>query len=153
MFSILLPAAEPARRRVKHASKALNLNGLRVLCVDDELDVLVGTSALIERWGATVDAAASCSEALALDGQWDVVLADYHLGDGNGLTLLRDIGARARLRLLVTATPEPGWDEQLESENIRCLAKPIAPLELQAILAAEAPIQPAAGRSRDMAVS
>lgn len=153
VFSILLPAAKPARRRVKHASKALNLNGLRVLCVDDELDVLVGTSALIERWGATVDAAASCSEALALDGQWDVVLADYHLGDGNGLTLLRDIGARARLRLLVTATPEPGWDEQLESENIRCLAKPIAPLELQAILAAEAPIQPAAGRSRDMAVS
>ena len=139
VFSILLPVAKPTRVRLKPASKAVSLEGLRVLCVDDERDVLAGTSALIERWGATVDSVASCNDALALDGHWDVVLADYHLGDGDGLNLLRELGERARVRLLVTATPEPGWDEQLERANIRCLAKPIAPLELRAVLAAEVP--------------
>ncbi len=153
VFSILLPVTKPVRRRVNQAARVINLNGLRVLCVDDERDVLVGTSALIERWGATVDVAASCGDALELAGPWDVVLADYHLGDGNGLALLRNLGSRARAKLLVTATPEPGWDEQLESERIRCLAKPIAPLELQAILAAETPAQPTAGLSRDIAVN
>lgn len=153
VFSILLPAAKPARQRFIPTNTVVSLEGLRVLCVDDERDVLLGTSALIERWGATVDAAGSCGEALAFDGSWDVVLADYHLGDGTGLTLLRELATRARVKLLVTATPEPDWGEQIERENIRCLAKPIAPLELQAILAAEVPTQTVAGRSRDMAVS
>lgn len=153
VFSILLPAAKPGLRRLPQPSATVELAGLRVLCVDDERDVLLGTSALIERWGANVDAAASCSEAAALNGSWDVVLADYHLGDGTGLMLLRDLAARARVRLLVTATPEPSWDQGLEDEGIRCLAKPIAPLELQAILAAVIPLQTAAVRSRDIAVS
>ena len=142
VFSILLPAAQPAPRRLAPTGAAVDLAGLRVLCVDDDRDVLLGTSALIERWGAKVDAAASCSEARALDGSWDVVLADYHLGDGMGLALLRDLAPRAHVRLLVTATPELGWDQQIASENIRCLAKPIAPLELQAILAAEVRLRP-----------
>ena len=148
VFSITLPAAKPARRQATRAQPLASLAGLRVLCVDDERDVLVGTTALIARWGATVDGAASCAEARALAGPWDVVLADYHLGDGDGLSLLHDLGARARMRLLVTATPEPGWNEALEREQIHCLAKPLAPLLLQALLVSAARAQAADDRSR-----
>lgn len=153
VFSITLPAAKPLRRSHARVRPTVHLDGLRVLCVDDERDVLIGTSALVERWGATVDAASSCAEALALDGPWDVVLADYYLGDGHGLALLRDLAERARVKLLVTATPEPDWNDALEREHIRCLAKPLAPLTLQAILAAEASVQTAEGRSRAIAVN
>ncbi|WP_408589035.1 ATP-binding protein [Novosphingobium sp.] len=134
VFSIRAPVSAPVVRAAAPARSVANLAGLRVLCVDDEHDVLAGTSALIERWGASVAAAASCGEALQLPGQWDVVLADYHLGDGDGLSLLRKLRERARLRLLVTATPDAGWIANLGDEGIACLTKPLAPLELQARL-------------------
>jgi signal transduction histidine kinase/Na+/proline symporter len=136
VFAVTLPLTAPVRRQIPSPRIGADLGGLTVLCVDDEHDVLLGTSALLERWGARVDAAGSCSEAAALGGPWDVVLADYHLGDGDGLALLRALATRARVRLLVTATPEPGWAESLAAEGIDCLTKPLAPLELQARLVA-----------------
>ena len=155
VFAVTVPATAPVRRQITPARIAADLGGLMVLCVDDERDVLVGTAALLERWGASVAAAASCEESLALDGAWDVVLADYHLGDGDGLTLLRTLAGRARVRLLVTATPEPGWSESLAGEGIECLTKPLAPLELQARLVAarSALLQDADERSRAIARS
>jgi len=155
VFAVTVPATAPVRRQIAPARIAADLGGLMVLCVDDERDVLVGTAALLERWGATVAAATSCAEALAFDGAWDVVLADYHLGDGDGLALLRAMAGRTRVRLLVTATPEPGWSESLAGEGIECLTKPLAPLELQARLVAArgAAVQEAEERSRASAIS
>jgi len=136
VFAVTVPMAAPVRLRPVPPRAAADLAGLRVLCVDDERDVLIGTSALLKRWGARVDTAGSVAEALALADSWDVVLADYHLGDGDGLALLRALATRARVRIMVTATPEPGWIAELDGEGIECLAKPLAPLELQARLVA-----------------
>ncbi|MEI9963429.1 MAG: response regulator [Caulobacteraceae bacterium] len=96
VFSITLTrtASEPgAAARARAPALA---GGLKVLCVDDDPAVLESMAALMRRWGMEVTAAASAAQAYALDGAWDVVLADYHLGGGvSGLDLLRELGGRA----------------------------------------------------------
>jgi len=132
-FGVVVPAAAAPPRRARRDLAPVSLNGLMVWCVDDEPDVLLGTAALVERWGARVVA---CADAAALPaGSCDVALVDYHLDGADGLALLRGLAGRARLRLLVTATAEEGWADTLAGEGIVLLGKPVAPLELRAILA------------------
>jgi signal transduction histidine kinase len=146
-FAVVVPAAGAPQRRVPRGLAPVSLNGLSVLCVDDEPDVLLGTAALLQRWGAQVTACADAGQVP--DGQFDVALVDYHLDGGDGLDLLRALSGRARLRLLVTATSEDGWADALAAEGIMLLGKPVAPLELRAILAsAVLPDQATPDRSR-----
>ena len=60
-----------------------DLAGLRVLCLDNDRDILDGMSALLQRWGVEVSCAETIDEALALARGIapDVLLADYHLHD------------------------------------------------------------------------
>ena len=135
VFSVTVSSAPPVRRVVRDAIQPVLLNGLKVLCVDDERDVLLGTAALIERWGGKVAAFDSAAAAMAAEGHWDVILADFQLGVGNGLELLRALKGRARLLLLVTASPEAFSLPDLAADGIVLMAKPLAPLALQAVLA------------------
>jgi len=134
IFAITVPRAKPAlAARPKRVGQP-DLGGLRVLCIDDERDVLIGTKALIERWGGTVDAVDSVEEASELAGGWDVVIADHHLPGENGLSFLRRLNEDAKARLLVTATPEEGSEAGLLAEGIQVLRKPAPPLVLRDVL-------------------
>jgi CheY-like chemotaxis protein/anti-sigma regulatory factor (Ser/Thr protein kinase) len=132
-FGVVVRTAAPVAPLARTASPAVDLAGLRVLCIDDEADVLLGTTALIERWGGVVTPVADAAQVP--EGTWDVVLADYHLGSRDGLAVLRDLAARAPVRLLVTATSEDGWADLLATEGIGLFNKPVAPLALRAVLA------------------
>lgn len=134
VFAVTVPLTDPAPAPPKSALRLADLSGLRVLCIDDDADVLMGTAALIRRWGAEVTACAACAEVPARLA-WDAVIADYKLGDGNGLDLLQALKQRSRLRILVTATPGEDWAETLPAEGIALLAKPLPPLALQTLLA------------------
>jgi CheY-like chemotaxis protein len=137
VFSVQVAATAPQPRRVQAAQAFANLQGLRVLCVEDDEDVLMATSALIERWGGVVSAVSKIADLP--DGRgWDVAIADYNLGQGDGLSLLRDLAPRADLRILVTATPEPGWADSLPGEAIHLLRKPLPPLALHLLLQQQA---------------
>ena len=137
VFSVTVPATAVVRRRAVVAHRPADLKGLRVLCVEDDEDVLFGTSALIERWGGVVTACGQIAEVPA-DGRWDAVIADYQLGTGDGLSLLRDLTVRGGMRILVTATPGEGWAESLPGEGIHLLGKPMPPLALQRLLEQQA---------------
>ncbi|WP_157723074.1 hybrid sensor histidine kinase/response regulator, partial [Stenotrophomonas pictorum] len=88
MFSITLPrvptpAAPPP---VPRASSAFgnddSLAGMRVLCVDNDQEILDGMRALLGRWKVQVIAASTVDMALQkLAEQPDVMLVDYHLHD------------------------------------------------------------------------
>ncbi|MDG2533012.1 PAS-domain containing protein [Sphingomonas sp. HITSZ_GF] len=133
-FAILVPSTAALASRPVLEDVPPQLGGLRVLCVDDDPDVLLSTTALIERWGGRVTGAAT-ADAVSAQGRWDVAIADYHLGGEDGLALLRRLAGRAGLRLLLTATPDPGWSSApAELNGIVVLNKPIAPLVLQAVL-------------------
>ncbi len=137
VFSITLPAAAPSPKPMATARAPANLQGLKVLCVEDDEDVLLGTAALIERWGGAVTAVTRIADVPG-EGHWDVVIADYKLGAGDGLGMLRDLAARAAMRILVTATPEDGWADSLPREDIYLLSKPMPPLALQRLLEQQA---------------
>lgn len=134
VFSVLVPGT-PARKMPKIVKREpIHLAGLRVLCVDDERDVLDGTKALIERWGGVVTALDSAAYVSKSASQWDVAIADYHLGGENGLDFLRRLRGQVRVRMLVTATPDADWNTMLDNEGITLLQKPLPPLILQALL-------------------
>lgn len=135
-FSITVDAAPPVKARRRSGPRSANLAAMRVLCIDDEPDVLRGMRALIERSGATVEAAASADEALSMDGEWDVTFADFHLGPGpTGLDALHALGARAGAGVLVTANAEETVASEAATRGVALMRKPVGPDALQALLA------------------
>ena len=74
------------------------LEGVRILCVDDDRSILDATRAVLERWGARVDCvhdAAGFRAGGDSDPPCEIILMDYQLHDQvNGLTLLREYRSR-----------------------------------------------------------
>ena len=139
VFSITVPTVGSRSSAPLPQTGRVDLAGLRVLCVDDEPDVLASTKALIERWGACVTAAASAEEVDGISDSWDVVLADLRLGGDSGLELLKRLQGRAHLRVLITATPVEALKNFLVAEGIRLFSKPIEPAALKSVLASAKP--------------
>ena len=90
------PAAEQG---VLAAPAAGRIAGLKVLCIDNEPDVLNGMQALLEGWGCTADPAQNAAEAIErlreTGGKPDIILADYHLDGGTGLEAVAALRAAA----------------------------------------------------------
>ncbi|MFA0408838.1 response regulator, partial [Vibrio splendidus] len=76
-----------------------DIEHLKILCVDNEREILVGMENLIGRWGCEVKTAVDLVESLkCLDDGWqpDVIFSDYRLDNGRtGLEVLQ----QCRLRL------------------------------------------------------
>jgi len=138
VFALHAPVSAAVPRMPVAVPAMADLAGMRVLCLDDDADVLLAMSALVERWGGVVTRARALADVPS-GGQWDAVIADYQLDTGNGLDLLREIGPCCPLRILVTATPDEGWAQTLDAEGIVLLDKPTPPLALQALLVRHAP--------------
>ena len=145
MFSILVERAgqaDPAPGQPDSLDMAEPLAGLRVLCVDNDPDILAGMEELLKRWQVEVTCAATVDQAvdgLASDPQ--VLLVDYHLHDRfNGLQTLELLRA-ARPGLagaLVTADGSDRLKQEAREHGYRVLTKPVKPASLRAFLAAQA---------------
>ncbi len=65
-----------------------DLNGLQVLCIDNEPKILEGMQTLLSGWGCRVTTAPGAREAIAAlkdGGAPDILLVDYHLDEGTGI--------------------------------------------------------------------
>ena len=63
-----------------------------MLAIDNEPRVLEGMQLLLQKWGCRVAVAPGVAEALAaLEPPPDVVIADYHLDDGDGLQAIEAV--------------------------------------------------------------
>ena len=125
-----------------------DLHGVRVLVIDDERTILEGLQVVLSNWGATVLAAASRAEALALADRWEsppnVVVSDLLLqGGDNGLDVIaalerhpRGIGV-ATARLLVTGETKPDRLREVAAAGVAVLYKPVAPRTLRQAIAAQ----------------
>jgi signal transduction histidine kinase len=116
--------------------------GMIALLVEDDATVRAATAALLDRWGVDVLEAASADEALTLSEQLgmapDVVILDYHLGEG-----VTGLDALARLRsafgpdlpaVLVTADRSRAVALEAERARAQLLTKPVAPAKLRSLL-------------------
>jgi Na+/proline symporter/signal transduction histidine kinase len=131
-------APEPVRR------PSAPLVHLSVLAIDNEPAILDGMRILLTGWGCDVVTATSLPDALAAlrDTQSvirpEVIVADYHLDDGNGLdaiAVLREASGIHLPAVLVTADHTPGLREHAEAQDVSLLNKPVKPAALRALLA------------------
>jgi Na+/proline symporter/signal transduction histidine kinase len=147
VFGVRVPrvvqARRPERRRAASAPPdPAGLQALSVLVVDNDLIILEAMQMLLEQWGVRVLKAQGSDEALRLSGSEliDVVLADYHLGDGtDGLELLQQIkearGAGIALAL-ITADHAAELTRAARRAGVPLLHKPLRPAALRALLSA-----------------
>jgi len=129
-------ALQPERRK-----RSQPLNGLRVLCIDNEPRILEGMALLITGWGCTVGQAASIA---ALDDIFarrepppEIIIADYHLDDGDGIEAVLKLRARYQAdipALIITADRTPDVRAEAEKHDIGVQHKPVRPAAMRAYL-------------------
>ena len=144
-FSVSLPkaAALPVSVTVEKPARqpAGGLNGLEILAIDNEPAILAGMRELLGGWGCRIHLAHGLSEARRLIDHAtispDVIIADYHLDEGDGIETIRALRAHLRADLpavLLTADRSPHVREEASAQEIHLLNKPLKPAALRALL-------------------
>jgi Na+/proline symporter/signal transduction histidine kinase len=143
-FSVVLPATEATELPSEAAAATplppgAALNGMTLLCIDNDLRILEGMRLLFEGWGCTVlthSGSASIDEAGRIATP-DMILADYHLDGETGLDLI----ARLRTRfgapipaVLVTAERSAEVREAAELLEVSVLGKPLKPAVMRSLM-------------------
>ncbi len=133
------PVTPEARESGPHVH--LPLAGLAVLTIDNERRILDGMEALLSGWGCKVVAAASENEAARILARLgilpDVLIADYHLDDTNGLYViasLRDKIDDSLPAILLTADRSPEVRDRAAAADVHVLHKPLKPAALRSLL-------------------
>ncbi|GLT20112.1 sensor histidine kinase [Vibrio zhanjiangensis] len=143
VFSITLHRGKhTARQRPNRQPEIeLNLYQLKVLCVDNEADILVGMENLLQRWGCDVRTATDIFSALkSLEPDWkpDVILSDYRLDNGRtGLEVLQQSKLRLGNRfdgVIISADRTEEMMDGIHSNGFHFIPKPVKPLKLRALL-------------------
>jgi DNA-binding response OmpR family regulator len=121
--------------------RGTQLKGMKVLCIDDDPDILDGMSALLARWGVQAMPARTIAEAESVltVHRPHVILADYHLREPeNGLDLLQRLCAANGHcpGALVTANASEALAHAARAGGFQVLRKPVKPAALRALLAA-----------------
>ena len=145
VFQVELPrcAADAQPKPTRRArTRARDLSGLEVLCLDNDPAVLEGFEELLGRWGCQVTAARDEAEARTAypDTGPDLAIIDYQLDD-------REIGPEVFERLcedwgahppalLATAEKGPHVDAAADRLGMQMISKPVAPAVLRASLTA-----------------
>ncbi|MFV9651007.1 hybrid sensor histidine kinase/response regulator [Pseudomonas citrulli] len=130
-----LESVAPGTETQRPAPTQSRLQGLRVCLVEDDSNVLMATSALLEKWGCEVE---SHSDGLNVTTECDIIIADFDLGP-------RISGAEC----IAAIREQRGWEvpamimtgheiERIRSTlihmNISILSKPVRPPELRTTL-------------------
>ncbi len=134
------PVAEAPIATAPAERSARNLEGLKVLCIDNEPHILEGMQLLLSGWGCAVQSADSLAGVAALDtreGAPDLVIADYHLGDGTGVTAILSVRERFATYvpgLVITADRTLEVRADAERHGIGIQHKPVRPAALRAYI-------------------
>ena len=145
LFSVMVPVSAKAAQSQAVAGGApaaqTPLAGLVVLAIDNEPRILAGMNHLLMGWGCVVVVAADLAEArnsLAARGLVpDVIIADYHLDDANGISTIDALRGDFGVDLpavLATADRTPEIRDEAAEHNIRVLNKPLKPAALRSLL-------------------
>jgi Na+/proline symporter/signal transduction histidine kinase/ActR/RegA family two-component response regulator len=144
-FSIDVPRvasqSEPVARPA-HGNKfaGQRLEGMTVLCIDNDVSILEGMAGLLGQWGCQVKTALDTDGALAaiaaIGRNPDIVLADYHLEAGTGIEAIEAIrAAHGNIPcVLVTADRSAAVKAAADQRGIAMLHKPVRPAGLRSVL-------------------
>ena len=117
------------------------LEGLVVAAIDNEMNILAGLEALLRGWGCIVACGLdleAVERALASRRLVpDAIVADYHIGDIDGLGVIAALRARYGPCPAVLVTADHGTDvrELARMADVRLLNKPLKPATMRSLLA------------------
>jgi len=145
VFSVEVPKTHrnrrPGPRRPGRKRTPADLDGVLVLCVDNQQNILEGMTQLLGGWGCEVLTALGTREALeTVDRRSrcpDMLLVDYHLDDGdNGLSTMAAMRERYGDIPGVVITADHGDDVRSAARSMgyTVLRKPVRPAALRAII-------------------
>ena len=145
VFSLSVPRTTPSilPRSVMASPQALgsSLGGLKILCIDNEPDILEAMMTLLELWHCEVRIAEDRTQTQALFAEgWqpEVIISDYHLAKRQtGLEILQL--CRSQLKrpfkgIVISADRLTEKQILIRQQGFSFLSKPVKPLKLRAIL-------------------
>lgn len=147
-FSVQLPLSDQQQIPVRAApssSSDRSLRGLKVLCIDDQLDIVEASEALLTSWGVEVVCATRYSQAvgiLAKPHEFDLVIADYRLDSGRtGFEILQEycspMGNQGKPGgIVISAEQAAEIGDKIEEAGFYFIAKPVDPSQLRTLLGA-----------------
>jgi PAS domain S-box-containing protein len=146
-FQVALPLvpvriARPEAPEIRH-EEGPRCEGLRILVVDDEPDGRELVARFLEAAGATVESAASATEALALLDRetFHVIVSDIAMPGEDGLALVRAVRARGLRTPVVALTAHAGAPMRVRALMAgfnTYVSKPVEPAELTAVIVQQA---------------
>jgi Na+/proline symporter/signal transduction histidine kinase/CheY-like chemotaxis protein len=143
VFSISVPLGEPRTETAEDPGTDGDLEGIHLLCLDNEAMILRGLEQLLLSMGATVASALNRQDLLqSLQSRPPpaVILADYQLDEGdNGIAAVQQALAQTGLDIpciVISANNSPETREAARAAGFRFLPKPINSAQLRALILA-----------------
>jgi Na+/proline symporter/signal transduction histidine kinase/CheY-like chemotaxis protein len=140
--------AESTRRVISSDANqdvSRDMNGLRVICIDNDNNILEGMAGLLSKWNCETITAMSGNAAVSAladitkngDALPSIALVDFHLDKETGLDVVKRIRREISddiTFVLVTADRSNELKKKSESVGIGVLNKPVKPAALRALL-------------------
>ncbi len=140
----LMPQQPQMLQEIRQAEPAPNLQGVKVLVVDDIADIREYVAFVLEQEGATVTSVSSAVEALSAltQVQPDVLVSDIGMAEVDGYMLMRQVrslppsqGGTIPALALTAYAGEMNEQQAIAAGFQRHLAKPVEPTVLLAVIA------------------
>lgn len=137
-----LSQVKQATKSATPNKRASNLAGIRVLCIDNEPNILQGMAALLRGWSCEVRTAVhedELIESLAEQPfQPDIILADYHLSETHtgviALSRLEAHWSKPVPAIVITADRTDEVKQDIAEQGLQLLQKPMKPAALRAMM-------------------
>ncbi|MEH2289776.1 hybrid sensor histidine kinase/response regulator [Nostoc sp.] len=141
-FTVRLPLIQnklEIKQDSSNSEPSSNLNGVKILVVDDDTDTREFITFLLEEYGANVTAVTSANEALATLAQSlpDILLSDIGMPEVDGCMFMRQLrtlppeqGGQIRAIALTAYAGEMNAQQVLRAGFNKHIAKPVEPSEL-----------------------
>ncbi len=134
----VVPPAAPSTSRAESG----DLTDRVIVVVEDEPAVRQGMEVLLKGWGASVVACSSVPEALeraaALEGEPDLIIADYRLREGGvGTQAISALRARFGYEIpaiIISGSTTPAHLEEARALDAHLLLKPVMPAKLRSLI-------------------
>lgn len=118
---------------------ANELENLDVLVIDDDALVRKSTQGIIESWGCRVSMAAALHEVKELHckADYDLVICDFRLPDGNGIEMadwIKENFRKSPIFILISGDTSPEVLQMVNERGIQLLHKPVRPAKLRSLI-------------------
>lgn len=136
IHGLIATSASPARLTDHGTSYAVPLHGLRILLVEDDVDVLDATADLLRTWGADV---AAWPSVPPIAQACDLIVTDFDIGGGKtgaDCIALHQQQSPPPMAIVMTGHDALAIEETIADTSTVVLKKPVRPAELRSAIAA-----------------